>query len=95
MKNRAETIRVVIDRREGSVFVAFDDHDTVYEVPSKSLPSKCRRESAVLDVPLDEAGQPVWNRAVRNAEEEAKRLREAHDRLDRLRRTDPGGDVQL
>lgn len=95
MKNRAESIRVVIDRREGSVFVAIDDRETVYEVPSKSLPSKCRQEGAVLDVPLDTSSQPTWKDAVRNAEEEAKRLREGHERLGRLRRADPGGDVQL
>jgi len=95
MTNRGKTIRVVIDRREGNVLVALDDRDTGYEVPLTSLPAPCRREGAVLDVPLDTKGEPRWKDAVRNAEAEAKRLREAHERLERLRRTDPGGDVQL
>ncbi len=77
------------------MIVLMDDRERVYDVPAKSLPKECREEGAVLDVPLTAEGGMDWAHARRNREEEAARLRDAQDRLDRLRAKDPGGDVEL
>lgn len=95
MTERSDTLRVAVDRREGAVVVLIDDAAETYEVTAKRLPSDCRKEGAVLDIPLSATGQPQWNEAVRNRAEEAKRTVEANERLQRLRGTDPGGDVQI
>jgi hypothetical protein len=52
-------------------------------------------EGAVLLVPLGEVGEPVWGEAERAEDEESDRMEEAEERLDRLRKRDPGGDVDL
>ncbi len=88
-------MRVAVDRRESAVVVLIDDGGQTYEVTAKRLPSDCRKEGAVLDVPLSATGQPQWNEALRNRDEERKRTAEASERLQRLRGTDPGGDIQL
>jgi hypothetical protein len=95
MTDSARGIRVVVDRREGSTLVLIDDNDKTYDVPADKLPKNARREGAVLDVPVDESGTPQWSRAKRNAGEEEARMREVQDRLAKLRRSDPGGDVSL
>lgn len=95
MTAKPSAIRVVVDRREGSTLVFIDDSDNSYEAPASKLPKDCRREGAVMDVPLDAQGQPLWGKATRNSAEEEARLRDVKQRLDRLRETDPGGDVEL
>jgi hypothetical protein len=40
-------------------------------------------------------GDPEWKSAKRNREEELRRLRDATKQLEKLRRTDPGGDIEL
>ena len=38
---------------------------------------------------------PDWSSAVIDKEEEQRRLREAKEMLDDLKRSDPGGDIKL
>ena len=85
----------VVDRREAGVVVLVDDSGKVAEIDATSLPAECRTEGAVLRVPLDSTSVPIWGRATRDKAEEKRRLQLNADRLDRLRRKDPGGDVSL
>ncbi|WP_419163658.1 DUF3006 domain-containing protein [Candidatus Palauibacter sp.] len=84
----------VVDRVEGSVAVAVRDEDEHAEdVPIGELPAGSR-EGAVLRVP-ERDGRPDWTAAVLDEEARRARLRNAEDVLARLRRRDPGGDIQL
>lgn len=85
----------VIDRREGDVIVIIDDAGRSTDVPSERLPAKVRVEGAVLRVPLDTGGTPRWEDAVRDRGEERRRRAMIAKRIERLGRTDPGGDVEL
>jgi hypothetical protein len=85
----------VVDRREGDVLVMVDDDDHAVDVSRRTLPKTCRAEGAVLRVPLDTDGSPIWANARRDRIEERRRLSELSKRLERLRRADPGGDVVL
>lgn len=92
----SETVaRFVVDRREGKTLVLQDEGGRSYDIALKDVPPDCRQEGAVLDVPTSSSGDPVWQKAVRNRVEEAVRLRESTSRLERLRRSDPGGDIEL
>ena len=85
----------VVDRYEGDLIVLVDDSGKVIEVKVDTLPADCRSEGAVLRIPLDAASKPVWVSASRDYSEEKRRLQINADRLSRLRRSDPGGDVSL
>ena len=85
----------VVDRRDGSVVILVDDSGNIVEIDGGSLPAECRAEGAVLRVPLDSASQPIWQKAIRDKVEEKRRLELNADRLKKLRRRDPGGDVSL
>lgn len=85
---------MTVDRREGPLVVVIDDAGKIHDVPVADLPNNCRAEGAVLDVPL-EGGAPLWKRARRNHAAEKGALEEARDRIVRMRRRDPGGDVSL
>jgi len=88
------TRRFSVDRREGGAFVLIAESGETLDVPVAQLPKPCRSEGAVLDVPM--VGEvPQWARARRNHAEEGGRLREAGERIARLRKRDPGGDVSL
>ena len=89
-----KTARMTVDRREGQVVVVIDDAGRKHDVPVAELPQNCRAEGAVLDVPLDGA-TPRWQAARRNHAEEGGRLKEAGERIVRMRKRDPGGDVEL
>jgi len=83
-----------VDRLEGDRAVLVRDHDLrIVEVRLTSLPFRVR-EGMVLCVPLGEHGEPQWARAERDEAEERRRLREGRARLERLRRRDPGGNVE-
>lgn len=90
----AETLRVAVDRREGDTIVVVADDGRAFDVRVAELPKPCRAEGAVLDVPLKD-GAPQWKRARRNHAEEGGRLKEAGERIIRMRKRDPGGDVEL
>ena len=85
----------VVDRREGRMLVLVADDETTLDVPASRLPRACRAEGAVLRVTRDAAGEPAWEDATRDRAEEARRLADLKRRAERLRRSDPGGDVVL
>ena len=83
-----------VDRLERAVAVLVGDDGVALDVLTKRLPVKVR-EGLVLRVRLDADGTPDWSSATIDDAERERRLREARDRLERLRATDPGGDVVL
>ena len=84
-----------VDRNEGDVIVVVDEDGRATDVPSPRLPAHARREGAVLRVPLGSEGTPRWEDAVRDRGEERRRRAMMAARIERLKRTDPGGDVEL
>ena len=88
-------VTFTVDRLESRVAVLIDDDGRELEVARRRLPKDARREGAVLRVELDASGDPDWTTAAVDAEEEERRLGDARERLERLRRRDPGGDVVL
>ncbi len=83
-----------VDRLERAVAVLVGDDGVGLDVLKKSLPVKVH-EGIVLRVRLGGDGKPDWSSATIDDAERERRLQEARDRLERLRRTDPGGDVVL
>lgn len=89
------SVIVAVDRRENETFVLVDDAGRTFEVEASSLPADCRHEGAVLRVPVGPDSTPVWNGAERDRVEEKRRISLLTDRLEKLRRTDAGGDASL
>lgn len=85
-----------IDRFEGPVAVLVPDagHLPDENVPRSSLPAGASAGD-VLRVPPSAAGTPDWRAAAIDPELRRARLEEARDRLDRLGKRDPGGDIAL
>ena len=83
----------VVDRFEGKVAVLLGDDDSESTVPRDILPMGVR-EGSVIRVPIGGQG-PDWGKAVIDDSERQRRDVEARDRLGRLRRRDPGGDIEL
>ena len=83
-----------VDRLERAVAVLVGGDGVGLDVLKKTLPVKVR-EGVVLRVRLDADARPDWSSAVVDDAERERRLQEARDRLERLRGTDPGGDVVL
>ena len=83
-----------IDRvAEGSTVLIGDDGDIV-TVDTAVLPPGTG-EGSVLRVPLGDDGEPRWTGAFVDREETDRRLADARQRLERLKRRDPGGDLKL
>jgi len=53
------------------------------------------REGTVLRVRFGAQNLPDWSSAVIDRQEEERRLREAKQMLDEMKRSDPGGDIKL
>jgi hypothetical protein len=83
-----------VDRIESQRALLEDDDGTTLIVNVRSLP-RGTKEGTVLRVPLDDAGNPEWNTAAIDDAETARRRAEARDRLERLKKRDPGGDITL
>jgi hypothetical protein len=83
-----------VDRLERAVAVLVGDDGVGLDVLKRTLPVTVR-EGVVLRVRLDADGKPDWSSATIDDAERERRLQEARDRLERLRGTDPGGDVVL
>jgi len=83
-----------VDRLERAVAVLVGDDGVGLDVLKRTLPVTVR-EGVVLRVRLDADGTPDWSSATIDDAERERRLREARDRLERLRGSDPGGDVVL
>jgi len=84
----------VVDRLEGNIAVLVSDSGATVQMPRVELPTGLR-EGAVLRVRFGAQNLPDWSSAVLDKEEEQRRLREAKEMLDDLKRSDPGGDIKL
>lgn len=89
---RAERFYAV-DRIERKRVVVIGDDGNRREVSRDELPAQLR-EADVVRVPLAE-GELDWASARVDRDETERRRREAQRLLDRLRKRDPGGDVEL
>jgi hypothetical protein len=83
----------VVDRFEGELAVLLGGDGSEFTVRRQLLPLGAR-EGSVLRVPMGAQG-PDWSRAVLDDAERRRRDIEARDRLGRLKRRDPGGDIEL
>jgi DUF3006 family protein len=83
-----------VDRLERAVAVLVGDDGVGLDVLKRTLPVSVR-EGVVLRVRLDADGAPDWSSTTIDDAERERRLQQARDRLERLRTTDPGGDVAL
>ena len=94
----SETI-FVVDRIEGDRIVLVPDDPS----PAGTDPQRVLRrnqlppvaEGDVLRVSSKPDGRPDWSSAIVDSALREERLREAEDRLARLRKRDPGGDITL
>ena len=83
----------VVDRLEGKTAVIVADEGATYDVARSDLPKGCR-EGTVLR--LERMGEPInWAGAEIDEAERLRRLERGRATLDRLSRSDPGGDVDL
>jgi len=84
----------VVDRFEGAMVVLVADDGATIDVPRSSLPSRIR-EGTVLRVRHTSDGKPEWSSAQVDEAERERRLKAARERLERLGRRDPGGDIKI
>lgn len=84
----------VIDRIEGSTAVIVADDGREFEVPRRALPDDVG-EGTVLRLNLDHPVTGDWSAAAVDEAEQARRQRQARKTLDRMKRSDPGGDIEL
>jgi hypothetical protein len=90
-----EQVRVyVLDRIEGPMAVLLADDGQQEEVRIGELPSGAS-EGAVIRVPEDSTGDPIWTHAVIDLTEHESRVGDGEGVLRRLRKRDPGGDIVL
>jgi len=85
----------VVDRIEGDTAVLVEDGTGRTLEVSRSLLSIVVDEGTVIRVPPTEEGGPDWGLAVVDEELRERRLAEARDVLEQLKKRDPGGDVVL
>lgn len=84
----------VVDRIEGSTAVIVADDGREFDVPRRALPEGVD-EGTVLRLNLDNPVTGDWSAAAVDEAEQARRGRQARKTLDRLKRSDPGGDIEL
>ena len=85
----------VVDRIEADTVVLVEDGTGRTLEVSRSLISVSIEEGTVLRVPPTEEGGPDWGLAVADEELRRRRLAEAREVLEQLKKRDPGGDVVL
>lgn len=83
-----------MDPIERDIAVLVSDSGATAQMPRVELPTGIR-EGAVLRVRFGAQNLPDWSTAVIDKEEERRRLKEAKEMLDDLKRSDPGGDIKL
>jgi len=83
-----------VDRIEQGIAVLVSDTGATVQMPRVELPTGLH-EGTVLRVRFGTQNLPDWSSAVIDKEEEQRRLREAKEILDDLKRSDPGGDIKL
>lgn len=84
----------VIDRFEGSTAVIVADDGREFEAPRRALPEDVG-EGTVLRLNLENPLAGDWSAAAVDEAEQARRSRQARKTLDRMKRSDPGGNVEL
>ena len=89
-----KTAFYAVDRIEGKVAVLIADDGATVEMARSALPARLR-EGSVLRVRLGANGQPDWPSAEIDSNEQQRRLKEARETLDEMKRSDPGGDITL
>ncbi|HKA58408.1 MAG TPA: DUF3006 domain-containing protein [Gemmatimonadales bacterium] len=82
-----------VDRLEGKFAVVVGDDGKMIDVERSELPKQVR-EGSVLRVRTGATG-PDWSSAEIDRAEEERRRASARKILDELKRSDPGGDIQL
>jgi len=85
---------VAIDRVERAIAVAESDDGRRFEVPVARFKA-APREGRIYRVPVDGKGEPQWEKSVADDDEMQRRKKALGDRVERLRKKDPGGDVKL
>ncbi|PYO87629.1 MAG: hypothetical protein DMD38_01265 [Gemmatimonadetes bacterium] len=93
-RHAMKTAFYAVDRLERDIAVLVSDSGATVQIPRVELPTGIR-EGAVLRVRFGAQNLPDWSSAVIDKEEERRRLREAKEMLDDLKRSDPGGDIKL
>ena len=83
-----------VDRIEGAIAVLVGDDGDGMDVPARAFALRLH-EGVVLRVRMSPAGAPDWPSAEVDLAERERRVNEARATLERLRRSDPGGDVVL
>jgi hypothetical protein len=92
-----QTVKIgfyAVDRIEQGIAVLVSDSGATVQMPHVELPTGLR-EGTVLRVRFGAQNLPDWSSAVIDKEEEQRRLRQAKEMLDDLKRSDPGGDIKL
>jgi Protein of unknown function (DUF3006) len=89
-----KTAFYALDWLERHIAVLVSDSGTTVHMPRLELPTGIR-EGAVLRVRFGTQNLPDWSSAVMDTQEEERRLREAKQMLDEMKRSDPGGDIKL
>ena len=82
-----------VDCIERGVAILIGDDGSRMEMPLAELPDHAK-EGSVLRVRF-EGRRPDWTNAVVDIEEEKRRRQQAQAALDRMKRSDPGGDLTL
>ena len=85
----------VVDRVEGDTAVLVEDATGRSLDVSRSLIAVNVVEGTVLRVPVTEEGSPDWTSAEQDEELRQRRLAEAQNVLEQLKKRDPRGDVVL
>ncbi len=85
----------VVDRIESDTVVLVQDGSGRTLEVARSLISVSVGEGTVLRVPATEEGGPDWRLAKPDEELRERRLAEAREVLEQLKKRDPGGDVVL
>jgi len=83
----------VVDRIEAKIAVVIGDDGRSFDVPVGDLP-RGAKEGTVLRIEAGK-GSIDWSHAQIDNAERDRRLKAAREQLDRLRASDPGGDVEL
>jgi hypothetical protein len=90
-----KTAFYAVDRLERDIAVLVSDSGaTTVQMPRVELPTGIH-EGAVPRVRFGAQNLPDWSSAVIDRQEEERRLREAKQMLDEMKRSDPGGDIKL
>ena len=83
-----------VDRIEGELAILVGDSGEEHSVQLHQLPGGTT-EGTVLRLIRDADGLLDWQSAQIDQTESKRRTQEAEDLLNKLRRRDPGGDVEL